>query len=55
MPPGELFSTLKNLVAKNWLDASIVALLEQNYAEIAGATRQKQAVTRQFYEREFSG
>lgn len=55
MPPGELFSTLKNLVAKNWLDASIVALLEQNYAEIAGTTRQKQAVTQQFYEREFSG
>jgi putative nucleotidyltransferase with HDIG domain len=48
----EILSTLKKHSARNWLDGSIVNLLEANYDSIEEIVREKQAKTNRFYSEE---
>ena len=50
----EVLSIIMTYGQKNWLDKSIVEVLKKNYGEIVDITRKKQAVTKDYYEREFS-
>jgi HD-GYP domain-containing protein (c-di-GMP phosphodiesterase class II) len=54
MNQNDVLSTLEKLCARNWLDKSIVRILEENYEEVIEITRKKQVQTRNFYEQEFS-
>lgn len=49
----EILSILKQNCANNWLDTSIVNLLEKEYDEIEGFVRERQAMTSEFYQNEF--
>jgi HD-GYP domain-containing protein (c-di-GMP phosphodiesterase class II) len=53
MNQNDVLSTLQKLCARNWLDGSIVRLLEENYAEVVEITKKKQAQTESYYEQEF--
>ncbi|MDR3577865.1 MAG: HD domain-containing protein [Anaerolineaceae bacterium] len=49
----QVLSILKSHCSRNWLDTSIVNLLERNYQGIDAYVRERQASTSEFYEREF--
>jgi HD-GYP domain-containing protein (c-di-GMP phosphodiesterase class II) len=53
MNQSDVLSTLQKLCARNWLDGSIVRILEENYEEVVAITKKKQAQTKSFYEQEF--
>lgn len=50
----EVLATLQSLGSRRWLDQSIVGLLEKNHDEVTGILHERQAMTRLYYEAEFS-
>jgi len=54
MRKDEVLSILRNGRDRNCLDSNVVSVLEKNYDEIASFTAQKQADSREYYEREFA-
>ncbi len=55
-PMGEddIMKILLDYCDRNWLDGSIVHLLQNHYAEVAEYTQKKQLETKNYYERIFS-
>jgi HD-GYP domain-containing protein (c-di-GMP phosphodiesterase class II) len=54
MKKDDVLSILRAARDKNSLDARAIGVLEKNYEEIAALTAQKQAESKEYYEREFA-
>ena len=54
MSQQEVLSILRELCTKNYLDRSVLRVLEENYEEVLTLTKKKQAEAKEYYEREFA-